>query len=165
MKATGEVMSIGRTVEESILKAIRSLETGQCHLHHKIFDNRDHDELIEYIKRGTDDRIFAIAELLKQGETVDVITKVTGIDKFFIRKFENIVKMETVVRANPGDIEVLRKAKKMGYSDKVLGVMWKMPEVEIFKLRKENGIFPVYKMIDTCASEFQSYIPYFYSTY
>ena len=165
MKATGEVMSIGRTVEESLLKAVRSLEIGLCHLYHRKFDGMREGELLDYIKNGTDDRIYAIAELLRLGTSVDSIAEATAIDRFFIRKLRNIVEEEKEIKDNPGDLKVLREAKKVGFSDKVIAQFWNMPETAIFALRKANGIIPVYKMIDTCASEFESYIPYFYSTY
>lgn len=165
MKATGEVMSVGRTFEESLLKAIRSLEIGLWHLSNSKFDEISETELVEYIKIGTDDRIYAIAELLRRGCTVEKITQATAIDLFFLRKLRNIVEEETVVSANIGDIAILRDAKRMGFSDKEIARRWDMTEEAVFKLRKEHGIIPVYKMIDTCASEFESYIPYFYSTY
>ncbi|MBQ8828250.1 MAG: carbamoyl-phosphate synthase large subunit, partial [Clostridia bacterium] len=165
MKATGEVMSIGRTFEESLLKAIRSLEIGLCHLHSHKFDGMDRHELLDYIKIGTDDRIYAIAELLRRGIEIKEITDATAIDRFFIRKLENIVEEERKITANPGDIKVLRTAKHMGFSDKEIAILWNTDETEVYKNRKAAGIVPVYKMIDTCASEFDSYIPYFYSTY
>ena len=165
MKATGEVMSIGRTVEESLLKAIRSLEIGVYHLHSRKFDNWSLEELEKYIPIGTDDRIYAIAEMLRRGVTIEAIAKSTGIDEFFVRKFKNIVDMEEVVKTNIKDITVLAQAKEMGFSDRIIGDMWSMTAHEVFDLRRANGIIPVYKMIDTCASEFESYIPYFYSTY
>ncbi len=165
MKATGEVMSIGRTFEESLLKGIRSLETGVHHLHMKKFDGTDTDALLDYIKTGTDDRIFAVAELLRRGTVVDEIFTATGIDRFFIRKMRNIVEAEKEVAASPLDTAVLKAAKRLGFSDRTIGELWKCSEDDIFNMRLENGILPVYKMIDTCASEFESYIPYFYSTY
>ena len=165
MKATGEVMSIGRTIEESLLKAVRSLEIGLCHVHHHKFDDMSEGALFDYMKRSTDDRIYAIAEVLRRGKSVDSIAEVTAIDKFFIRKLRNIVEEEKKITANIGNIKVLKEAKKMGFSDKVIAQFWNKPETEIFALRKANSIIPVYKMIDTCASEFESYIPYFYSTY
>ncbi len=165
MKATGEVMSVGRTVEESLLKAIRSLEIGLTHLYSKKFDDMSREDLLEYIVKGTDDRIYAIARLLRMGTDFESITSVTKIDKFFIRKLQNIIDEETEIKENVGNIEVLRDAKKMGFSDIEIAKIWDMPEIEIYNLRKANNIFPVYKMIDTCASEFESYIPYFYSTY
>lgn len=115
MKAPGEVMSIGRTMEESLLKAVRSLEIGLCHLCHRKFDGMGKSEMLDYIKIGTDDRIYAIAELLRQGAGVDIIAELTAIDKFFIRKIRNIVEEEKEIKDNPGDIKVLREAKKWDF--------------------------------------------------
>ena len=165
MKATGEVMSIGRTIEESLLKAIRSLEIGLCHLHHKKFDKVCEAELLDYIKIGTDDRIYAIAELLRRGCDAGRIAAATAIDMLFIRKFKNIVDEEQNIKVSKNDIDTLRRAKKMGFSDKEIALLWETSELEVYTLRRKAGIVPVYKMIDTCASEFDSYIPYFYSTY
>ena len=165
MKATGEVMSVGRTMEESLLKAVRSLETGVCHIYHKKFDDWTVDRMLSYIKEGTDDRLYAIAELIRRGVELALIYNSTKIDMFFLEKFKNIVEFEKVVAANPSDIETLRDAKRMGFSDKFIGQLWGMSQKEMFLLRREHNIFPVYKMIDTCASEFSSYVPYFYSTY
>ena len=165
MKATGEVMSIGRTLEESLLKAVRSLETGVCHIYHKKFDTFTVEELLNYIRKGTDDRLYAIAQLIRKGIDLLIIYNHTKIDMLFLEKFKNIVEMESVVAANKGDIETLKDAKRMGFSDKYIGQLWGMTESEVFQLRCSKDIFPVYKMIDTCASEFDSYVPYFYSTY
>uniref|UniRef100_UPI003FD8EF3F carbamoyl-phosphate synthase large subunit n=1 Tax=Alistipes putredinis TaxID=28117 RepID=UPI003FD8EF3F len=165
MKATGEVMSVGRTMEESLLKAVRSLETGVCHIYHKKFDDWTVDRMLSYIKEGTDDRLYAIAELIRRGVELALIYNSTKIDMFFLEKFKNIVEFEKVLAANPRDIETLRDAKRMGFSDKFIGQLWGMSQKEMFLLRREHNIFPVYKMIDTCASEFSSYVPYFYSTY
>lgn len=165
MKATGEVMSIGRTFEESLLKAIRSLEIGLCHLYSSKFDYMTEAELLAYISIGTDDRIYAIAQLLRLGCSVDKISEATAIDKFFIRKMRNIVEEERELRKNPLNIKELRAAKAMGFSDREIGKLWNMQETDIYNIRQSSGINPVYKMIDTCASEFDSYIPYFYSTY
>lgn len=132
MKATGEVMSIGRTVEESLLKAIRSLEIGLSHLYHRKFDGMSEGELLDYIRIGTDDRIYAIAELLRLGTSIDSIAEATAIDLFFIRKLRNIVEEEKEVKANIGNIKVLREAKKTGFSDKVIAQFWNMLETEIF---------------------------------
>ena len=165
MKATGEVMSIGRTFEESLLKAVRSLEIGHFHLHSPKFDFMSYEELYSYIKIGTDDRIYAIAELLRRNSDVDKINEITAIDLFFLRKIKLIMDAEKELAKNAGDIDILKSAKKMGFSDKEIGLLWNKSEKEIFELRHANKIVPVYKMIDTCASEFDSYIPYFYSTY
>ena len=165
MKATGECMSVGRTFEESLLKAIRSLEIGVFHLHNAKFDDEDTNALLDYIKIGTDDRIYAIAELLRRDIVLDTINKITGIDMFFLRKFQNIIEMEKTIREGKENLDVLKKAKKFGFSDKEIAILWGKTQHEIYDMRKANHLFPVYKMIDTCASEFESYIPYFYSTY
>ena len=165
MKATGEVMSVGRSLEESLLKAIRSLEIGLFHLHHGKFDDNSMEELEEYIVKGTDDRIYAIARMLRLGAMPERIAALTGMDIFFINKLLHIVEMERTVEAAPGDVKVLLEAKRMGFSDREIGALWHKDPHAIFDFRKEHGIMPVYKMIDTCASEFESYIPYFYSTY
>ncbi|MBP3483286.1 MAG: carbamoyl-phosphate synthase large subunit [Alistipes sp.] len=165
MKATGEVMSVGRTIEESLLKAVRSLETGVCHIYNKRFDTMSNEEMMEYVKEGTDDRLYAIAQLIRNGVDLTMIYTNTKIDLFFLEKFRNIVEFEKVVREHPEDAETLRDAKRMGFSDKFIGQLWGKTEHEMFRLREQYGIFPVYKMIDTCAAEFDAYVPYFYSTY
>ena len=165
MKATGEVMSIGRTIEEGILKSVRSLETGVCHIHNKKFDDWKVEALLEYIRKGTDDRIYAIAQLIRLGVDLLIIYNHTKIDMLFLEKFKNIVEMEKVVAANVGDVAVLKEAKRMGFSDKFIGQLWNKSEAEMFQLRKANGVFPVYKIIDSCAGEIDTYVPYFYSTY
>ena len=165
MKATGEVMSIGRTIEESLLKAVRSLETGVCHIYHKKFDDMATADMLQYITRATDDRIYAIAELLRRGVDRSLIYDRTKIDMFFLKKMDNIVNFEREVKAHKGDREVLYEAKRIGFGDKFIGQLWGMTESEVFELRQELGIKPVYKTIDTCAGEYSGYVPYFYSTY
>lgn len=164
MKATGEVMSIGRTLEESLLKAVRSLEIGVSHFYLKKFDSVPTEELLSYIVLGTDDRLFAITELLRRDVDPGMICTATGIDLLFIEKIRSIVSMERLLKKDCST-ETLAAAKKMGFSDAYIASLWNRSEQEIFELRTQNGIVPVYKMIDTCASEFESYIPYFYSTY
>ena len=165
MKATGEVMSVGRTIEESLLKAARSLEIGVNHLYMKKFEAFSDDEMLNYIKDGTDDRIYAIAELLRRKTDIGMICNATKIDMLFLEKIKNIVKTENKLREHIGDTDTLYTAKKLGFSDEFIGKLWGMTGEEIYKIREKRGMFPVYKMIDTCASEFESYIPYFYSTY
>ncbi len=165
MKATGEVMSIGRTFEESLLKAIRSLEIGLYHLYDSKFDSMTEAVLLDLIRIGTDDRIYAIAQLLRIGCTVEAIHEATAIDLFFLRKLRRIVEKERELRENRGDIELLKEAKKMGFSDKIIARLWGREETELYHLRKKEHILSVYKMIDSCAAEFDSYIPYFYSGY
>lgn len=165
MKATGEVMAVGRTLQESILKAVRSLEIGVGHIYMSKFDDFSERKLLEYIRLGTDDRIFAIAELMSRGTDLGQIATATQIDMLFLDKIANIVRYEEEIKARPWDEDMLRKAKRKGFSDKAIAWLWKTTERAVFDKRKEMGLFPVYKMIDTCASEFDSYIPYFYSTY
>ena len=165
MKATGEVMAVGRTLQESILKAVRSLEGGVGHIYMEKFNNYADKELLDYIRLGTDDRIFALAELMSRGADLGQIATATQIDMLFLDKISNIVRYEEEIKARPWDPAILRKAKRKGFSDKALAWLWKCTEREVYDRRRELGIFPVYKMIDTCASEFDSYIPYFYSTY
>ncbi len=165
MKATGEVMSVGRTLEESLLKAVRSLETGVDHLYMKKFDTWDEDRLLSYIAEGRDDRFFAIAALMRRGEDIGRICDITKIDMLFLEKIRNIVAMEGKVREAPGDLEVLYDAKRMGFCDAAIAHLWGWTELEVYELRRKENMLPVYKMIDTCASEFDSYVPYFYSTY
>ena len=179
MKATGEVMSIGRTMEESLLKAIRSLETGHIHLYDPKYDGMESDAIFDYIRDGREDRIFAIAELFRRAaaaessgsaeehfkEVTEKIRSATGMDSLFLRVLRNIVAEEKILRMQSGNVDALREAKRMGFSDAAIGHFWGKTEKEIFDLRQGSGIVPVYKMIDTCASEFDSYVPYFYSTY
>ena len=167
MKATGEVMSVGRTFEESLLKAIRSLEENKNHIHMAKFDSEHMtvDELLEYVKEGTDDRLYAISQLMWMGVDHSRIFNITQIVMFFLDKIKKIVDFEKEMEANPGSGEHLREAKRLGFSDAYVAELWKTEEDEIYARRQAEGIFPAYKMIDTCASEFDSYVPYFYSTY
>ena len=165
MKATGEVMSIGRNFEESLLKAVRSLEIGAYHLFLKKAEKMTDNELEEYVEKATDDRIFMIAELLRRGESVEKICKITAIDKFFVDKIKHIVTLEKEAEANPFAVKILKECKKYGFCDRAVARLWNTDELKVKKFRLENGILPVYKEIDSCASEFDAYIPYFYSTY
>lgn len=165
MKATGETMSVGRTFEESLLKGIRSLEIGVFHLYMAKFDGIPADALMKYVSKGTDDRIFAVAELLRRGATVDEIAETTKIDRFFLRKIRNVTDAEKVLSEGELSEEKLRAAKKFGFSDKAVAKFAGVSEKDVYGMREKFGIFPIYKMIDTCASEFESYVPYFYSTY
>lgn len=165
MKATGEVMAIGRTFEESLLKAIRSLEYGVHHLGLPNGDEFNIDLIIKRIKMAGDERLFFIGEALRRNITVEQIHEYTQIDLFFLNKMKNIIDLERVLKENKGNIELLRKAKIFGFSDKIIAHRWETTEREVFDLRQKNKIKPVYKMVDTCASQFESNTPYFYSTY
>ena len=165
MKATGEVMSVGRTIEESLLKAVRSLEIGVDHVYMAKFDSMSKAELFEYIERGTDDRIYAIARLLRLKASPKEIALATKIDVFFIGKIAHIIEIEEKLASGKWDTRLLREAKSFGFSDRAVSRLWQTDELSVYNFRKKEGIRPVYKMIDSCASEFDSYIPYFYSTY
>ena len=165
MKATGETMSIGRCFEESLLKAVRSLECGAFHLYMPKFTDMTDEQLWEPVLKMTGDRIFAIAELLRRKVTPEEISSRTGIDMFFLDKIENIIEEESLLYEHKNDAAALRAAKRMGFSDAEIAALWETTETEVFEFRRREKIFPIYKMIDTCASEFESYVPYFYSTY
>lgn len=167
MKATGEVMAIGRTFEESIQKAIRSLETGTQHLGFKTTKARELtlEQIEKGIREADDERILFIGEAYRRGITPEQIYDWTMIDRFFLHKFKKIVDFENVISQNRGNAEVLRDAKKMGFSDVNIGHLWECSTREVYEFRKSNGIIPVYKMVDTCAGEFESETPYFYGTY
>ena len=163
MKATGEVMGIGANLEEALLKGIRSLEIGANHLYLSKFDNMSVEEMLEYIKEFRSDNIFAIAELLYHGVSVEKIHEITKITPYFLEAIRNIIDMEEILRVKINDFETLKKAKLMGFSDKYIARLWKCTEMDVYNLRKANNLFPVFKMVDTCHTG--AYIPYFYSTY
>ncbi len=163
MKATGEVMGIGSNLEECMLKSVRSLEIGACHLYLPKFDSFTNDELFDYIQKFRDDTIFAITELIRRGVTVEKLHEITKITAYFLETIRNIVDMENELKHNVGNTDVLLKAKKMGFGDKFISMLWKQNEIDVFNLRKQNNMFPVYKMVDTCHTN--AYIPYFYSSY
>lgn len=165
MKATGEIMSIGRTFEESFLKAVRSLEMKVDHIYKAEFASMDQMQLLEKIKNSDDERIFAIAQWLRNGFDMSIILKETKMDSFFIHHIKRIIDLEQEMMAHVKDVETLKVLKKNGFSDSYIAKNWNMREKEVYDLRKANGIFPVYKMVDTCAGEFTSATPYFYSSY
>ncbi len=165
MKATGEVMSIGRTIEESLLKSVRSLENKVDHLELPQLKNKSLDELYDFIKKETDERIYAICEALRKGADIDDLYDMTKIDRLFLRNLMNIVEMENVIKANPKNVEVLYDAKRMGFSDSYIARTWGISYIDVYNIRKENNIYPVYKKVDTCGAEYSSDVPYLYSTY
>ncbi len=163
MKATGEVMGIGSNLEECLLKGIRSLEVGVNHIYHHKFDNMSDEDILKYIGEFRDDNIFAIAEILYRGATVEQVHEITKITPFFLEAIKNIISMERTLKENPFSLDTLKAAKKMGFSDKYVARMWECTEIEVFNFRKEHNLFPVFKMVDTCHTG--AYIPYFYSSY
>jgi carbamoyl-phosphate synthase large subunit len=165
MKATGEVMALGRTIEETLLKAIRSLEVGITHLELPQFKNKSRNEILDKILIQDDERLFAISEAMRMGVSEEEIHQLTKIDYLFLGKIKNIIEMEKKLSSEKNSISLLLEAKRMGFSDKCISQLWSCTEDDIFKLRKLNKITPVYKMVDTCAGEFESSTPYYYSTY
>ena len=163
MKATGEVMGIGSTLEECLLKSVRSLEIGVSHFYMPKFDSWTEAELLDYISVFRDDSIFAIAQLIRLGVSLEKLHEVSQITTYFLEALKNIVDFESVIRANKGSWDVLSKAKKLGFSDTFIAKCWGVSELEVFDMRRAMKLFPIYRMVDTCHTN--AYIPYFYSTY
>jgi len=163
MKATGEVMGIGANLEEALLKGIRSLESGENHIYHPKFNDMSVEEMLEYISKFRSDNLFAIAELFYHGVGVEKIYELTQINPFFLNAIKKIVDMEETLKLHVNDPAYLRKAKVMGFSDKYIARLWKETELDVYNVRKANGIFPAFRMVDTCHTG--AYIPYFYSSY
>ncbi len=168
MMATGEVMAIGNNFESALLKGVRSLEIGQYTLERKYSQSKTLAELKKRVAVPDDERLFDLAELLRRGYRIDMVCEITGMDKFFVKKIKNIVDMEEDLKQmsiDDLDEETLRRYKKMGFSDKGMADILGVKPPEIYKLRVKYGIIPVYKMVDTCAGEFEAVTPYYYSTY
>ena len=165
MKATGEVMAIGRNIEESLLKAVRSLEIGTHHIEMKELEALSDNDLMEKVIKAQDDRLFYVMEAIRRGYTIEDLNEMTKIDLFFLDKMLHIFEIEQALANEPQSLDVLKKAKQNGFTDKKIAELWETTEAEIRTLRHEQKILPVYKMVDTCAAEFESVTPYFYSTY
>ncbi|MGO1058131.1 carbamoyl-phosphate synthase large subunit [Planococcus sp. FY231025] len=165
MKATGEVMAMGRNFEEAIMKAVRSLETGQFHLALKNGDTMSDEWIEKRIRRAGDERLFFIGEALRRGVSIETIHDWSQIDLFFLMKFQNIVRYEEVLKDHPFDYDTAKGAKRMGFADKTIAMLWESTPEVVYRWRKEQKLMPVYKMVDTCAAEFESETPYFYGTY
>ncbi|MGO2384180.1 MAG: carbamoyl-phosphate synthase large subunit, partial [Pseudolactococcus laudensis] len=165
MKATGEVMAIGRNIEESFLKAVRSLEVGAYHNEMPELADVTDDALVEKIVKAQDDRLFYLSEAIRRGYTIEELHSLTKIDLFFLDKLLHIVEIEQALAVNVFSPEVLKDAKRHGFSDRKIADLWRTDADEIRKRRLDNNIVPVFKMVDTCAAEFESTTPYFYSSY
>ena len=163
MKATGEVMGIGSTLDECFLKSVRSLETGVCHLHLAKFDDMSREELLSYITEFKDDNIYAITQLMRLGMTPDELHEVTKITTLFLDSIRRIVDMEETLKANVEDDDTLRAAKVMGFSDTFIARLWNVDEIAVYNRRKAAGIVPVFRMVDTLHTG--AYIAYLYSSY
>jgi len=174
MKATGEVMAIDRSFESALMKAVRSLDLGVVGFRTKMFTHLSDEELIEKMKVAEDERLFMVADGIRRGIPVEVIAEATWIDRFFVDKIKKIVDMEEELRqvgekgpeaARQISCDLLKRAKQIGYADAELAELLGLPEAEIREMRRRMGIWPVYKLVDTCAGEFEAQTPYYYSTY
>ena len=165
MKATGEVMAIGRTAEEAFQKAVRSLEIDQKDFYSTEAHNASDEELENKLVKAQDDRLFYLAEAFRRGYSMSDVHELTKINFYFLDIVKHIVDLEKSIAAGPDDLAVLKNAKKYGFSDHTIANLWHEDEDHVRNLRKRNHLLPVYKMVDTCAGEFVSETPYFYSTY
>ena len=165
MKATGEVMAIGRTAEEAFQKAVRSLEIDQKDFYSLEAHKASDEDLENKLVKAQDDRLFYLAEAFRRGYTMSDLHELTKINFYFLDIVKHIVDLEKTIAANPDDITVLKNAKKYGFSDHTIANLWHETEDEVRNFRKDHKLVPVYKMVDTCAGEFVSETPYFYSTY
>ena len=163
MKATGEVMGIGANLEESFLKAIRSLEIGVRHVYKAKFDNMTTEELLDYLSVFRDDSVFAITEAFYRGVSVEKLHEVTQITELFLESMQKIIRMENRLKEKPKDIELLKEAKQIGFSDYFIARQWQTDESEVRQLRYDNKIVPVFRMVDTLHTG--KYIAYLYSSY
>jgi len=157
MKATGEVMSIGESIEEAFLKAVRSLEVGYSHLYKKEMSAWSHNELVEFVKVETDERIFGIMEMLRRGIYIGEIHRLTAWTVFFLEKLNNIAQMEEKLKKGQS-VELLKQAKKMGFSDEYIGEVWGKTFAQVYEMRKANKIYPAFKKV-------RNGIEYYYSSY
>jgi carbamoyl-phosphate synthase large subunit len=167
MKSVGETMAIGRTYKEALQKAVRSLETGRFGLGSLNVEKTPANKkaLMGLLSTPNSKRLFAIAEAMRFGMDDESINRLTGIDPWFLTQMRDIINAEEDLKNHKPDMAVLKAAKRMGFSDRRLAEIWGMKELEIRQLRYDNRIEPVYKLVDTCAAEFEAYTPYYYSTY
>jgi len=167
MKATGEVMGIGRTLEEALLKSVRSLEIGVHHVMLPSLKDRPREELLNRMERPDDERLFIVAEAIRQGIPLELIHTRTKIDFLFLNCLRRIVLIESELRDAGANLsaELLLRAKKAGFADSAIALFGGLTEPAVYELRGKHGFFPVYKMVDTCAAEFESATPYYYSTW
>ena len=174
MKSVGETMSIGRTFKESLQKAVRGLEIGRSGLGADskgkplgdVFSVQDKDVLLKAMRTPRPERLLQITQALRAGATVEEIQNATFIDPWFLDNIQDIVETEKeIAAADPHDVTIMQKAKQYGFSDRQLGFLWNMDHLEVRALRKQLGVIPTYRLVDTCAAEFEAYTPYYYSTY
>ncbi|WP_044642517.1 carbamoyl-phosphate synthase large subunit [Risungbinella massiliensis] len=165
MKATGEVMAIGRTLEESLLKAVRSLEIGLHHLELPEAKDLSQAELEKRLAAPDDERVYLVAEWFRRGLELEELHQLTKIDRFFLYKIDRIIQLEKKLKQEELTTDSLKLAKQFGFTDRKVGELAAKSEQEVRALRQETNILPVYKIVDTCAAEFEAETPYYYSTY
>ncbi|MUK89509.1 carbamoyl-phosphate synthase large subunit [Ornithinibacillus sp. L9] len=165
MKATGEIMAIGRTFEESILKGVRSLDIGTEDMWLKSLEMVEDEQLIHRLEKADDERIFVLAEMLRRNMSIDDLFEVTKIDRFFLIKLQKLIELENELKQHKHSAQLLKIAKEKGFSDSQVARIWNVSIDDVYTFRMKEDISPVYKMVDTCAAEFESQTPYFYSTY
>ncbi len=165
MKATGEVMAIDRNFESSFLKAVISLEGRETGLRKEHLSLLSKDELMKKLEVADDERIFTVAEALRKGVSVKRVNKITKIDRWFVKKISNIIEVENRLQTEPMTIELLKRAESMGFTDVEIQDLSKESIETLDTLRRAHNLYPVYKMVDTCAAEFESATPYYYSTF
>ncbi|MBR1409207.1 MAG: carbamoyl-phosphate synthase large subunit [Clostridia bacterium] len=163
MKATGEVMGIGSTLEECLLKSVRSLETGVSHFRLAKFDAMPEAELLSYVRTFRDDGVFAVFELLRRGVSVEALHEATMITPLFLESFRRIVEMEKTLKEQINSVDALRAAKAMGFADRTIAALWNLDEIEVYHKRRQLGLTPVFRMVDTLHTG--KYIAYLYSSY
>lgn len=165
MKATGEVMAIGRSAEEALQKAVRSLEIDNKDLFSPEAHSASDAKLKDKLTHPQDDRLFYLAEAFRRGLTLEQVHQLTGITPYFLDIVDHLVQMEKQLEASPNDVNLLKTAKRYGFSDPTIAKLWNCNVDDVRNLRKEKGVIPVYKTVDTCAAEFTSTTPYMYSSY
>ena len=165
MKATGEVMAIGRNIEEATLKAVRSLEIGVTHIDEPALAQVDDDTLSDKMIHAQDDRLFYLAEAIRRGYTIEEIAEITQINVFFLDKLLHIIELERALAEHVDDLDTLTTAKRNGFADQTVAEIWHETIDQVRQFRKDHQLIPVYKMVDTCAGEFASTTPYYYGTY
>ena len=167
MKSVGEAMAIGRTFKEALNKAVRSLETGRSGLYGSLPSDeaQDRTQIIARLSHPNSNRLYWVAEAFRQGMSLEEIGSLTMIDAWFLHHIHELVGFESELKGCPADSGMLAEAKRLGFSDRTIAALWCMDEAAVRTMRRRENILPVYKLVDTCAAEFEAYTPYYYSTY
>lgn len=165
MKATGEVMAIDRSFEAAFMKSVRCLEIGIEGMRFTELKDLSDEKLRNRLEYADDERIFIVAEAFGRGMSIEEIGEITHIDKYFLKKIKNIIDFSERIRQQELSTELLEEAKKIGFSDAEIADLKQMQEIDIHRLRRQKDVIPTYKLVDTCAAEFDAVTPYFYSCY